>query len=149
MNCVLRVVNFRRPILFNIVKNWNQATFILCMEGASAFGWFLVILSGAAWFWAISDYFMICTNLYDLFFNYIRTKRNTIHTSIQTRIIKLKEVCVKVSRFGKDKFKIKNKICWTKVQKKHCGVKLTTITFENPAIWHWMHCHSTLPYTTF
>ena len=149
MNCVLRVVNFRRPILFNIVKNWNQATFILCMEGASAFGWFLVILSGAAWFWAISDYFMICTNLYDLFFNYIRTKRNTIHTSIQTRIIKLKEVCVKVSRFGKEKFKIKNKICWTKVQKKHCGVKLTTIAFENPAIWHWMHCHSTLPYTTF
>ena len=149
MNCVLRVVNFRRPILFNIVKNWNQATFILCMEGASAFGWFLVILSGAAWFWAISDYFMICTNLYDLFFNYIRTKRNTIHTSIQTRIIKLKEVCVKLSRFGKEKFKIKNKICWTKVQKKHCGVKLTTIAFENPAIWHWMHCHSTLPYTTF
>ena len=149
MNCVLRVVNFRRPILFNIVKNWNQATFLLCMEGASAFGWFLVILSGAAWFWAISDYFMICTNLYDLFFNYIRTKRNTIHTSIQTRIIKLKEVCVKVSRFGKEKFKIKNKICWTKVQKKHCGVKLTTIAFENPAIWHWMHCHSTLPYTTF
>ena len=143
------MVNFRQPILFNIVKNWNQTTFISCMEGASAFGWFLVILSGAAWFWAISDYFMIYTNPYDLFFNYIRTKRNTIHTSIQTRIIKLKEVCVKVSRFGKEKFKIKNKICWTKVQKKHCVVKLTTITFENPAICHWMHFHSTLPYTTF
>ena len=31
------------------------------MAGASAFDWFLVILSGAEWFCAISDYFMIYT----------------------------------------------------------------------------------------
>ena len=39
-----------------------------------------------------------------------------------------------------------------KVQKTHCCLKLTTMTFENDmsmisaAIWHWMHCHSALPY---
>ena len=66
-NFNLRVVNVRRPILFNIAKNWNQTTFKSRMVGVSAFGWFLVILLGAGWFCAISDYFMICT-IYMLYF---------------------------------------------------------------------------------
>ena len=57
----LRVANVRQSILFNIVRYWNQSTFKSCMAGASAFGWFLVILPGVGWFWAISDYFMIYT----------------------------------------------------------------------------------------
>ena len=53
--------------VYNIVKNWKQTTFKSCMTGASAFGWFLVILSGAGWFWAISDNFMIYT-IYMIYF---------------------------------------------------------------------------------
>ena len=66
-NCTLRVVNVRRSILFNVVKNWNQTTFKSCMAGVSAFGWFLVILPSAGCFCAISDYFMICT-IYMIYF---------------------------------------------------------------------------------
>ena len=42
------------------------------MTGASAFGWFFVILPGG-WFWAIPDYFMIFTIYMIYFFNYINT----------------------------------------------------------------------------
>ena len=38
--------------------------------GVSAFGWFLVILPGTGWFWAISDYFMIYT-IYMIYFSQI------------------------------------------------------------------------------
>ena len=55
-------------------------------------------------------------------------KRNIIHTSIQTQRLKPKEVCLE---FTKEKFKIKNDICLTKVQKAHCCLKLATMTFEN------------------
>ena len=66
-NCALRVVNVRRSILFNIVKNWNQTKFKSCKAGVSAFGWFLVILPGAGWFCAISNHFMIYT-IYMIYF---------------------------------------------------------------------------------
>ena len=62
-------------------------------------------------------------------------------------------MCLEVPKFAKEKFKIKNEICQTKVQKTHCCLKLTTMAFENDmsvisaAIWHWMHYHSALPYT--
>ena len=52
--------------------------------------------------------------------------------------------------FAKEKLKLKNKIVKT-----HCYLKLTAMKFGNDipmistAIWHWMHCHSALPYTTF
>ena len=39
-----------------------------------------------------------------------------------------------------------------KVQKTRYCLKLTTMTFDMPmifaAIWHWMKCHSALPYAT-
>ena len=38
-------------------------------------------------------------------------KTNIIHTSIQTQRIKLKEVCLEVPKFTKEKFKTKNEIC--------------------------------------
>ena len=38
-----------------------------CMAGASAFGWFLVILPRVGWFGAISDYFMIYA-IYTIYF---------------------------------------------------------------------------------
>ena len=38
------------------------------MADASEFGWFLVILPDARWFWAISDYFMIYTAYMIYFF---------------------------------------------------------------------------------
>ena len=57
--------------VFNIVKNWKQnRSSRACIAGASAFGWFFVILSGAGWFWAISDYFMIYT-IYMIYFFYL------------------------------------------------------------------------------
>ena len=62
-------------------------------------------------------------------------------------------MCLEVPKFAKEKFKIKNEICQTKVQKTHCCLKLTTMAFENDmsvisaAIWHWMYYHSALPYT--
>ena len=62
------MVNVIRLILFNIVKNSNQAKFKSCMADASAFGWFLVVLPDAGWFWAISDYFMIYTTYMIYFF---------------------------------------------------------------------------------
>ena len=61
-------------------------------------------------------------------------------------------MCLEVPKFAKEKFKIKNAIRWTNVQKTLCCLKLTTMTFENgmlrisAAIWHWMHYHSALPY---
>ena len=62
-------------------------------------------------------------------------ERNTIHTSIENQRIKLKERSVLVSRstkFGKEKFKIKNEICC--LQKARCCLKLTTMTFDMPMI---------------
>ena len=38
-----------------------------CKADVNAFGQFLVILPGAGWFWAISDYFMIYT-IYMIYF---------------------------------------------------------------------------------
>ena len=60
-------------------------------------------------------------------------KRNTIHISIQTQKIKLKEEVpssLEVLKFAEEKFKLKNEICWTKVQK--------TMLFKasNNYIWH-------------
>ena len=66
-----------------------------------------------------------------------------------------KEVCLEIPKFAREKFKTKNKIYKMKVQKTYCCLKLITMTFENDkpmisaAIWHWMHCHSALPYTAF
>ena len=60
-NCASCLVNVRWSILFNIVRNWNHTTFKSYMAGTGPFGWFLVILSGVGWFWAISNYFMIYT----------------------------------------------------------------------------------------
>ena len=134
-----------------------------------------MILSGAEWFQAISDCFMIYT-IYMIYFgtifvpfrsiqfqviflifdsflvlfplhirrkcqeyvSYVNTdKRNIIHTSIQTQRIKLKEGgsgSLEVPKFAKEKFKLKNEICQTKVQKTRCCLKLATITFDMPMI---------------
>ena len=73
VSCALRVLSVRRSILFNIVRNWNQKKLKSCTVKASAFGWFLVILTGVGWFWEISDYFMIYTIYMISFSNYIRT----------------------------------------------------------------------------
>ena len=49
--------------------------------------------------------------------------------------------------------KIVSKLARLEVQKTHCCLKLTTVTFKNDmpiistAIWHGIHCHSALPYT--
>ena len=70
--------------------------------------------------------------------SYVNTdKRNIIHTSIQTQRIKLKEGVswsLEVPKFAKEKFKLKNEICQTKVQKTRCCLKLATITFDMPMI---------------
>ena len=71
---------------------------------------------------------------YQEYASYVNThKRNIIHTSIQTQRIKLKEVSV--SRSTKIyETEIQNKeyeICQTKVQKTHCRLNLTAMTFEN------------------
>ena len=49
---------------------------------------------------------------YQEYASYVNTdKRNIIHTKIQTQRIKLKDVSdLKVSKFTKEKFKIKNEI---------------------------------------
>ena len=65
--------------------------------------------------------------------SYVNTdKRNGIHTSTQTQRIKFKEGSVSQrTKFAKEKFKIKSKICKKKVRKTHCCLNLTTVTFEN------------------
>ena len=57
---------------------------------------------------------------------------NAIHVSIQTQRIKLKEGSVsQILKFAKEKFKIENEICYRKVLKIFCCLKLTTVIFEN------------------
>ena len=52
--------------------------------------------------------------------------------SIQTQRIKLKEGIVsQVLKFAKEKFKMKNEICQTKIQKIFCCLKPTTVILQN------------------
>ena len=70
--------------------------------------------------------------------SYVNTdKRNIIHTNIQTQRIKLKEGVswsLEVPKFAKEKFKLKNEICQTKVQKTRCCLTLAIVTFGMPMI---------------
>ena len=67
------MVNDRRSILFNIVKNLNQTTFKSCKAGVSAFGWFLVILPalGGSEQFRIILWFILF--IWFIFSNHIRT----------------------------------------------------------------------------
>ena len=80
-------------------------------------------------------------------------KRNWIHSNIQIKRIKLKEGIVSRSTkickkevLNKEQNLLEERSTDTLLSKDNSNNMTSMIS---AAIWHWMHCYSALPYTTF